>query len=391
MSPLYTKLQQLGGLWTTLSSSKLNNILQLSCCILKTRSCNLQKCRDELASVTGEISLKQSTAYSRLKRVFQTGVILPIQKALFLIVLYLVQPQSNALLILDRTEFGVGSRWINLLVIGLEWHNVFIPLVWRDLGTRGVSSQEDRIDLLNRLLAWWKATDFMIPTLYITGDREFSGHIWLMALENLGINYVMRLKSNLRFPLWFNGQLKDKLLSLKVVARYMLKYGKQQMEVVIAGTVITQLMIFEQENPNDKEPFVLLISNLGQPQKVQAIFRKRWPIECCFKHMKSNGFDLEDVHLEGAHKIDLLFAILSFVYVLAIQQGIISGFKQKVKLKKDKNGKYYPEQSLFRFGLYQLKLQVKELRHFLDYLFNLLEQTVLKCKKLIFEKIIVQS
>ena len=154
MSPLYTKLQEIGGVLACLSASKLKNILQLSCCILKTRSCNLQKCRDELSSVTGEQDLKQDTAYARLKRVFQTGLIDPVLKVIFLLILYLLNPKGRALLVVDRTDFQIGGHfWANLLVFGLVWKGVFIPIVWRDLGQRGNSSQQDRVQLLDRLLA----------------------------------------------------------------------------------------------------------------------------------------------------------------------------------------------------------------------------------------------
>jgi len=71
MSSLYAKLQKIGGVFTTLGQRKLYNVIQLSCYILKSRSCNLQKCRDELSGVTGKLNLKQDTAYARLKRVFQ--------------------------------------------------------------------------------------------------------------------------------------------------------------------------------------------------------------------------------------------------------------------------------------------------------------------------------
>lgn len=392
MSPLYTKLQELGGLWTTISSSKLKNLLMLSCCILKVRSCNLQKCRDELASITGETALKQSTAYARLKRVFQTGLIEPVLKVVFLMTLYLVTPTGNCLVIVDRTDFKIGNRWVNLLVFGLEWHGVFIPLVWHDLGQRGLSSQQDRIDLLDRLLAWWKASKLALPTLCITADREFIGQDWIMALEKRKIDYVIRIKSNLKFPLWFQDQLKDRAISLKTLARYMIKYEQQQMEIVLKGSLITRIMLMPQEKLEDKESFILLITNLTDWHQAQAIFRRRWPIECCFKHLKSNGFDLEDLHLDGQHKINLLFAILSFVYVLAIHQGILNGFEQKVKLKTSANGKVYPIQSLFRFGLYQLKLLVKELEHLILLLTRMAEvlKKKFKCEKLIFLKSNVQ-
>lgn len=392
MSPLYAKLQELGGPLATISGSKLKNLLQISCCILVSRSCNLQKCRDELSAITGEQALKQHTAYARLKRVFQTGLILPVLKTLFLFILYLVNPGAKCLLILDRTEFSVGKRWVNLLVIGLEWHGVFVPLVWKDLGKRRISSQQERIDLLDRLLAWWKASRILFPVLCLTGDREFTGHRWIMALESRNISYVIRIKSNLRFPVWFEGQLKDRLISLKVLARYMDKMGLTQMEIVINGTLITNVIKLPQENPKDKEDFILLITNLKDKDQCQEIFRRRWPIECCFKHMKSNGFDLEKLSLDGQHKIELLFGILSFVYVLAIRQGVIKGYEDTVPVKKYDNGKIYREQSLFRFGLFHLKKIVKELKQLIKYLMEIIDKISeqIKCKNLIFKKSIVQ-
>lgn len=392
MSPLYAKLQEIDGPWSNLSSSKLKNILQLSCCILSSRSCNLQKCRDELSAITGKGDLKQETAYARLKRVFQTGVITPVLKTLFLLVLHLVKPDENCLLILDRTEFSVGKRWVNLLVIGLEWHGVFVPLVWKDLGKRRLSRQQERIDLLDRLLAWWKASRVALPILCLTGDREFTGQHWIMALDTRNINYVIRIKSNLRFPVWFSGQLKDRYIQLKVLARYMDKTVQPSMEVVVQGTLITNIVKLPQENPKDKEDFILLITNLQDKEQCQTIFRRRWPIECCFKHMKSNGFDLEELNLEGQHKVELLFGILSFVYVLAIRQGIINQYEDVVPIKQYAGGKAYRQQSLFRFGLFHLKKIVKELKHLMTHLIKLIIEInpPIKCKKLIFKKSVVQ-
>ena len=124
MSSLYAKLQEIGGIFATLNQSKLSNIIQLSCCILKSRSCNLQKCRDELSGVTGELNLKQDTAYARLKRVFQTGAINPILKTVFLFTLYLLKPSGRILLIVDRTDFQIGPIQLREFdSLKVWWHN----------------------------------------------------------------------------------------------------------------------------------------------------------------------------------------------------------------------------------------------------------------------------
>ena len=201
MNPLFTKLQEIGGIYATISENKLSNLLLVACCILKTRTTCLQKCRDEVGSITGERSIKRATAYKRLIRVFQTGVVRPIHKTIFLLVLHLMHDSMGNYLIVDRTEFSIGKRWVNLLVMGIEWHGIFIPLVWKDLGKRKSSKLTERLELLDQLLAWWKASGLALPVLQLLGDREFIGQKWIAALLDRRLHFVIRMKSNLKFPL----------------------------------------------------------------------------------------------------------------------------------------------------------------------------------------------
>ena len=362
MNPLFVKLQEIGGIYATLSENKLTNLLMVACCILKTRTTCLQKCRDEVGSITGERNIKRGTAYKRLIRVFQTGVVRPIHKTVFLMVLHIMHSSMGPYLILDRTDFSIGGRWVNLLVMGIEWHGIFIPLVWKDLGKRKSSNLTERLEVLDQLLAWWKASGLPLPTLQLLGDREFIGKKWIAALIQRKLEFVIRMKSNLRFPVWFKGQFKDRAVSLKAIERYMKIKCLKKMQVIVDGTHIVNLMRMPQENPKDKESFVLLLTTLEDWEQAQKAYRKRWPIECCFKHMKTNGFNLEDLNLEGPHKVDLIFSILTLVYVLAVQQGILNHYHQEVKTITYSNDKTGPAESLFRFGLFFLKQQVQNLK-----------------------------
>lgn len=362
MNPLFAKLQEIGGIYAPISENKLSNLLLVACCILKTRTTCLQKCRDEVGSITGERKIKRGTAYKRLIRVFQTGVVRPIHKTVFLLVLHMMHDSMGDYLIVDRTEFSIGKRWVNLLVMGIEWHGIFIPLVWKDLGKRKSSKLTERLELLDQLLAWWKASGLDLPVLQLLGDREFIGKKWIAALLDRKLQFVIRMKSNLKFPLWFKGQFKDRAVSLKAMERYMRIQCLKKMEVVVDGTHIVKLMRMPQENPKDKESFVLLLTTFEDWEKTRKAYRKRWSIECCFKHMKSNGFNLEDLNLEGDHKVDLIFAILTLVYVLAVQQGILNNYHQEVKIITYADGKSGPAESLFRFGLFFLKQQVQNLK-----------------------------
>ena len=54
-------------------------------------------------------------------------------------------------LLLDRTNWEFSNRKINLLVIGLLYKDVFIPLVWKDLEKKGNSRGAERLKLIDQL------------------------------------------------------------------------------------------------------------------------------------------------------------------------------------------------------------------------------------------------
>ncbi|MEM8527720.1 MAG: transposase [Bacteroidota bacterium] len=344
-----TKIAQFGVLVEHIDGGKIYHILCLCCCIIRCRSCNLNQCKVEHASVSGE-TLKLDTVYSRFKRIFQTGRGDKICKSLFIIVLHLVYPYIEPILVVDRTEFTIGKKWVNLLVYGVVCHGVFIPLVWKDLGERKSSSQKERLALLDKLLAWWRASKLPLPTLSLLGDREFIGQQWLMALDKRGLKFVIRLKSNLKFHVWHKGRLREKKVKVRHLARYLKRKKENTCEIVLLEELIVNFVCVPNEDKNAKEQFVYLITNLENPLQAVSLYRKRWKIECCFKHLKSNGFDLESTALEGTHKQEILFAILTLAYVLAIREGILNQYEEQVPIRTFKNGKAYRKKSLFLFG-----------------------------------------
>lgn len=353
-SSLLTKIGQFGVLVEHLEGGKLYHILCLCCCIIRCRSCNLNQCKLEHASVSRE-ALNLSSVYSRFKRIFQTGRGDKICKMLFIIVLHLIYPFVEPVLVVDRTEFTIGKKWVNLLVYGVVCHGVFIPLVWKDLGKRKSSSQKERLALLDKLLAWWRASKLPLPTLSLLGDREFIGQHWLMALDRRGLKFVIRLKGNLKFHIWHKGRLREKKVKVRHLARYLRRKKKNTGEIVLLEELIVNFVCVPNEDKKDKDAFIYLITNLENPMQAVGLYRKRWKIECCFKHLKSNGFDLEATALEGAHKQDILLAIITLAYVLAVREGILNEYEEQVSIRTFKNGKMYREKSLFVFGFETFK------------------------------------
>ena len=383
-NPMLTKLRRFSVIMEHLTSGKMYTILILACCIMRIRSCNLNKCKVEHNAVSRE-KLKLSGAYSLFKRIFQTGNGDKIHKSIFLVVLPLIYPYIGNLLIVDRTEFTIGDQWVNLLVYGIECKGVLIPLVWKDLGKRKSSSQAERLELLDKLLSRWRYTKLPMPTLTLLGDREFIGQTWLKALERRKINFVIRLKGNLRFKVWYKGQLKDRKIRLRTLERYMFKKGLNSMEIVIHDELIFNFVIvpnkdYDASKPRNKkgnDEYVYLVTDLEDLSNIKELYRKRWKIECCFKHLKSNGFNLEDTSLQHPHKIDILFSILTLVYTLAIIEGILNDYEQEVDEKTYANGKVYKEKSLFVFGFEILKPKVDNFKLFIKYF----KDRIIKCLK----------
>ena len=77
------------------------------------------------------------------------------------------------------------------------------------------------------------------------------------------------------------------------------------------------------------EELIYLITSLNKKRKAIKAYKFRWSIECCFKHLKTKGFDLEDVNVKGELKVMLMVALVSFLYTLCVLQGLI----QRVKIK----------------------------------------------------------
>jgi hypothetical protein len=80
-----------------------------------------------------------------------------------------------------------------------------------------------------------------------------------------------------------------------------------------------------------------------------------------FKHLKSNGFDLEALHLQYGYKIRLMMAVVVLAYTLAVIYALVD-FKHKVALKKHQS----PEMSVFRWGLDKWQAYLRHLEDFME-------------------------
>ena len=127
-----------------------------------------------------------------------------------------------------------------------------------------------------------------------------------------------------------------------------------------------------------KEPYIYFISNIENAYEVLQHYQKRWKIECCFRHLKSNGFDLEAMNLKKDETIELMMGLVATAYALAIREGILAFMHKPFRMKKYKNGKTYPEISIFRKGIEILEPLVNGLYALFKYLIKIIDYAIAK-------------
>ena len=65
---------------------------------------------------------------------------------------------------------------------------------------------------------------------------------------------------------------------------------------------------------NGKIEILRLITTLAYTNKAVELYKLRYRIESLFKHLKSNGFDLEALHLQSSRKVRLMMALVVLAY-----------------------------------------------------------------------------
>jgi len=92
-----------------------------------------------------------------------------------------------------------------------------------------------------------------------------------------------------------------------------------------------------------------LLTNVFLQHRLGKRYRRRWKIEYCFKHLKSNGFNLEAMNFKDPQKVRLMVALVVVAYIIALRQGLMSMIKKKKKVYRD--GTVYWACSIFRIGI----------------------------------------
>jgi len=187
-----------------LSNDRLQTLVVLIQGLINARTVNLSHLAGSFCGPA-----KVSSNYRRLQRFFQYVSLDEDWLARALVALLGLKPPYR--LCLDRTNWKVGRKHVNLLVLCIATQRVRIPVMWHVLDYGGGSSVAQRMGLLTRFMALFGKRSIKL----LLGDAEFIGNQWFEFLVENDIPFVMRVSRHLHVCLddGYEGPLKRLLRS----------------------------------------------------------------------------------------------------------------------------------------------------------------------------------
>jgi hypothetical protein len=335
--------------------SWLKNTLLMVMLLLEEKTVNLWKLKGSVGKILGNTETDPRSHYQRLKRWLSLGASSKLLWTGMLKAAAALLEKKSKLLIVDGSSWKWSGKTYHFLTLSVLYQGVSIPIFWINLQKLGISSQHQRKLLLRAALRFYN-----LKGKVLLGDREYIGSEWFGSLKEAEMGFVIRLrKGNYQKEIEQSGRSVEKLENKaktkvgKLVWKRFLLHGHNYYYVLKAY-----------RGRDGEIDFLRLISTLTPAQAMKS-YGCRYRIESMYKHLKSNGFDLEQLHVQKEYKVQMMMAALVLAYTLAVVKGL-KKHKRKIALKKHGS----PEMSVFRYGL---DLWQNHLQSFVLFLHQLLE------------------
>lgn len=243
---------------------------------------------------------KLSSNYRRLQRFFQYVRLDADWLARTLVALVRLAPPYR--LCLDRTNWKVGARDVNLLVLCIVTRRARLPVLWEVLDRGGGSSMAQREALIGRFIALFGKGSIKL----LLADREFDGSQWIEFLVENDIPFAIRVSSRLNVRLSDGFQAPLARLTRTVRGRRHL----MQTQGCFTGMDQRFATALRFGVVNHASDIIIVVTN-RDPRKALEAYKGRWQIECLFAETKTRGFNMEDTRLTNPDKLSLLLALVA--------------------------------------------------------------------------------
>jgi len=239
---------------------------------------------------------------------------------------------------IDRTEWQLGKRWVNVLMLSIGYKGVAIPLFWTVLEEKGCSDNAERTAIVRQFTDQFGASAIR----FVTADREFASKEWLKSLVGRKISYRLRIKANTIITNKCGKPMRAGKLcrTLKIGER--VEFSRQR-------KLWNQTVFVAACRKADGDNVIVISSE--RSGRILLEYGERWQIETLFGSLKTRGFRLEDTHLTDGTRISRLLSLLTLATVWALLSGELESRKTPPKIKK--HGR--PEKSVFRLGFDTLR------------------------------------
>lgn len=254
--------------------------------------------------------------------------------------------QAPWLLVLDRTNWKLGRRHVNILTLAAVSGEIAIPLFWTVMDRPGNATQDQREALIERFCATFGSA----AIAGLIADREFSTASFMSFLARRRIPFFLRVKESCHVrPLGKHrhiGQIRTLFQALAkgdrrcLAGKLVLGQRKAHQGPAVS---IAALRLDSGE--------LLVVATNADPAAALAAYRRRWTIETMFAAFKTRGFNLEDTHIVDTGRIAKLMGVLAVAFAFAFATGKRRA-RQRAIARKAHTRK---AQSVFRYGLDMLR------------------------------------
>lgn len=291
-----TALAENLGRHVELSKSRLETLGMLMLGMISARTVNLAN----VAPERGAMGVAIASTYRRFQRFFQ-HVRLPADWAAPMIA-GLAGGAEKRTLVLDRTNWKIGGKDVNILVLAVATRHSQAPLMWIVLDRPGNSGAPERIALIGRYIATFGKDSIGM----LLGDREFIGETWFNYLIKEDIPFTIRLRGGMYATLPDGDRWRLSTL---------LTRPRRGRKTTATLTGVQATLDLTAKTPKGGEAVIVATNRPGHA--ALATYRKRWAIETMFANAKTRGLNFEDTRLTDPEKLHLLTAIVALALAWA--------------------------------------------------------------------------
>ena len=311
--------------------ARINFLAKFLVALIRARSVNLS----EIASVFSGRA-KEESHYKRIQRFLR---FFEINYAILAgLIVSLMGVPRPWVLTLDRSNWQLGKTPLNILVLGIVYKGVAIPVLWTILAKKGNSNTTERKAIISEFMGLFGADSI----LYLCADREFIGKAWFQWLIANQIDFRIRIRQNTQMA---NGRG-------QLVAARKLFYRQAINEPLVfeKARLIWGLGLWVSGMRLTSGEYLIVVAPTYTATAIQG-YAQRWEIETLFGCLKSRGFRLEETHIIEPARLKKVIALLALAFCWAHVVG--EWLSRQKALKTKAHGRL--AKSIFRYGLNHLR------------------------------------